>query len=147
MSKIKKIYIEGKTTITFEDDDGQEVCVSEESEKKDEAQSIVSDFISIILDPEDKTITSDFREKLQEMTLREIMELCLNTSKNLVAEEEDEDKAMPSWCAEKMSVISNPSRYSCLHCSSGTLTVRDGHLMCVVCGHDYGDIDDLPEFI
>lgn len=91
----------------------------------------------------------------QPQTLKELIQAALD----MLPEEErkkalvlqlkdilDENPHQNRFNLPKAAVLSECRRLVCPICGvPGKLRLQDGHLICAGCGHDWGDIDDLPD--
>ena len=94
-------------------------------------------------------------EVVQRNTLKELIQAALD----MLPEEErhkamtlqlkdilDESAYQDRFNLPKAAVLSECHRLVCPMCGvPGKLRLQDGHLICAGCGHDWGDVDDLPD--
>ena len=88
-------------------------------------------------------------------TLKELIQAALDMlpeeerKKAMVLQLKDilnEDAHQDRFNLPKAAVLSECRRLVCPLCGvPGKLRIQDGHLICAGCGHDWGDIDDLPD--
>jgi DNA-binding ferritin-like protein (Dps family) len=149
MNDLKAIHVEGKMTLIFDENVSLTFEETKETtvETDDMPTNVFSQFLEALF--EESKMSSEERAKVMQMTVAEFSALCDKMRNDEIGKAYQEKKqAGQETVTEgipKQHFLQHLVQQRCPKCrTAGRLKIVDGILICDACGHNFGDIDDLP---